>query len=72
MSRLLRLKIAKFVIYDQARVNGGSNYENTGQRWVLKLMIINQQKSYLYGFPFGLNLTGRFLALNIIGEDGAN
>ena len=29
-------------------------------------------ESYLYGFPSGLNFTGRFLALNRIGEDGAN
>jgi len=31
-------KIAKIVIYDQARVNGGSNSEYPGQRWVLKLV----------------------------------
>ena len=31
-------KIAKIVIYDQVRVNGGSNYEYPGQRWVLKLV----------------------------------
>ena len=31
-------QIAKFVIYDQVRVNGGNNYEYPGQRWVLKLV----------------------------------
>ena len=30
----------KIVIHDQARVNGGSNYENPGQLWVLKLVQI--------------------------------
>ena len=28
MGRLLQGKLAKIVIYDQARVNGGSNYEH--------------------------------------------
>ena len=35
----LKRKIAKIVIYDQARVNGGSNYKYPGQRWVLKLVV---------------------------------
>ena len=38
MGPLLKGKIAKIVIYDQARVNGGSNYKYTGKRWVLKLV----------------------------------
>ena len=33
-------KIAKTVICDQARVNGKSNYEYPGQRWVLKLILL--------------------------------
>ena len=36
---LLRGKIAKIVIYDQARVNGGSNLDSPGQRCVLKLEV---------------------------------
>ena len=43
---ILQGKIAKFVIYVQARVNGGSNYEYPGQRWVLKLVV------KYYGFRF--------------------
>ena len=31
-------KIVKIVICDQATVNGVSNYEYPGQRWVLKLV----------------------------------
>ena len=31
-------KIDKIVMNDQARVNGGSNYEYPGQRWVLNLV----------------------------------
>ena len=30
---------AKIVNYDQVRVNGWSNYENPGQRWVPKLVL---------------------------------
>ena len=29
---------SKIVIYDQARVNGGSHYEYPGKRWVLQLV----------------------------------
>ena len=32
-------KIAKIVIYDKMRVNGGTNYDSPGQRWVPKLVI---------------------------------
>ena len=32
------MSLAKIVIYDQARINGGSNNENPGQRWDLKLV----------------------------------
>ena len=31
--------IAKIVIKHQARLNGGSNYEHPGQRWVPKLVV---------------------------------
>jgi len=31
--------MTKNVIYDQVRVNGGSNYELPGQRWVPKLVV---------------------------------
>ena len=37
VGRLLSGKIAKIAIYDNARVNGGTNYDNPGQRWVPKL-----------------------------------
>ena len=33
-------KIAKIVIYDKRRVNGGNNYFSSGQRWVHKLVHI--------------------------------
>ena len=43
--------IAKIVIYDQARVNGGSNYEYPGQRWVLKLVINTTMNMIHITFP---------------------
>ena len=36
-------KIAKIVIYDNARVNGGTNYDYPGQRWVSKLGFFSNQ-----------------------------
>ena len=33
---------SKIVIYDQARVNGESNYEYPGKLWVLKLVHHNK------------------------------
>ena len=44
MGPLLLGKIPKIVIYDQARVNGGSNYEYLGQRRVPKLVSINMKR----------------------------
>ena len=38
VGRLLLGKIANIVIYDQAQVNGGVNYEYPGQRWVPELV----------------------------------
>ena len=38
MGQLLYLIIAKIVIYEQARVKGGSNYKYPWLRWVLKLV----------------------------------
>ena len=38
LSRFIGKIIAKIVIYDQARENTGSNYENLGQRRVLNLV----------------------------------
>jgi len=38
VGQLLKGKKANTVIYDQARVNGGSNYEYPGQRCIFKLM----------------------------------
>ena len=38
MGPFFREKIAKIVISDQGRVNGGSNYMYPGQNWVLKLV----------------------------------
>ena len=38
---MLQGKIANIVIYDQARVNGWSNYEYPGQGWILKLVYKN-------------------------------
>ena len=38
MGRLVSLKIAKIVIYDKGRVNGGTNYDSPGQGWVPKLV----------------------------------
>ena len=38
MGCLLYGKTAKIVIFDQARVNGGNNYELPGQRWAPKLV----------------------------------
>jgi len=34
---LIDLDSEKLLIYDQERVNGGSNYEYSGQRWIPKL-----------------------------------
>ena len=38
VDRLLLGKIAKTVIYDKARVNGGTNQDYPGQRWVPKIV----------------------------------
>ena len=38
MGPLLYENLAYILNYDQARVNGRSNYEFPGQRWVLKLV----------------------------------
>jgi len=47
MGRLLKGKIAIIVNYNQARVNGGSNYEYPGQRCVLQLVYNKIQYVYL-------------------------
>ena len=39
MGLFVKGKIAKIVIYDQAHVNGGINYEYLEQRLVLKLVV---------------------------------
>ena len=38
VSRLLKGKIAKIVIYDSARVKGRTNYDYSGQHYVPKLV----------------------------------
>ena len=38
VGQLLSEKKTKIVIYDKARVNGGTNYDYPGQGWVLKLV----------------------------------
>ncbi len=42
---LLEGKIAKIVIYDKARVIGGTNYDSTGHRWVPNLVTCKVQNS---------------------------
>ena len=39
MGRLLSGKIVKIIIYDEGRINGGTNYDFPGPRWVPKLGI---------------------------------
>ena len=39
MGRLLTGKIAKILIYDKGRVNGGTNYDSPGQRRFRKLVL---------------------------------
>ena len=39
---LLKRKIAKIVIYDKERVNGGINYDSPGLRWVPELVYCMQ------------------------------
>ena len=46
---LLTGKIAKIVIYNKGRVNGGTNYDSPAPRWVPKLVAhkINQKLEIL-------------------------
>ena len=48
------LLLAKIVIYDQARVNGGCNYDYPGQSWVRKASSLY----YYCLFSIGPNDTG--------------
>ena len=45
---LLIGKIAKIVIFDNARVIGGINYDFPGQRWVLKLVYIYKARKIVF------------------------
>ena len=50
---ILSGKIGKIIIYDKARVNGGTNYDYPGQRWVPKLVYNKGTEFLLHFYPFG-------------------
>ena len=38
VGQLLTGQIIKIIIYEKARINGGTNYDSPGQGWVPKLV----------------------------------
>ena len=51
LSWVVRLLSEKIVIYDKERVNGGTNYDSPGPRWVPKLVLNKDLLEYTAAVP---------------------